>query len=40
LHKLAKKHNLDLPILEETYKVIYEGASPKETVKRIINIVK
>jgi len=35
--KLKKKYNLDLPISETVYKVIYEGLDPKDAVKILMS---
>ncbi len=35
--KLKKKYNLDLPISETVYKVIYEGLNPKDAVKLLMS---
>jgi len=32
----AKKHNIEMPITEELYKVLYEGKDPKMTVKSLM----
>ncbi|MEG6585702.1 NAD(P)H-dependent glycerol-3-phosphate dehydrogenase [Dendrosporobacter sp. 1207_IL3150] len=31
-YNLAKKYNVEMPITEQTYKVLYEGQSPREAV--------
>jgi glycerol-3-phosphate dehydrogenase (NAD(P)+) len=31
-HDLAKKHNVEMPIVSEIYKVLYEGKDPKKAV--------
>ena len=31
-YKLCKKHNIEMPIVEIVYKVIYENLDPKEAV--------
>ncbi len=38
LYKLGKIHNLDLPMIEETYKAIYKKTSPQRTVNNLINL--
>ncbi len=35
--KLAKKFNLELPICEEVYKVLYEGENPQSSLKRLLS---
>ncbi len=35
--KLKKRYNLDLPISETVYKVIYEGLNPKDAVKLLMS---
>ncbi len=37
IKQLAEKHNIELPISEVVYKVIYENLSPKEAVKILMN---
>jgi glycerol-3-phosphate dehydrogenase (NAD(P)+) len=32
VHRVAQQLELDMPIVEEIYKVVYEGASPQEAV--------
>lgn len=32
----AKKHHIDMPITEQVYKVLYEGAIPSESVNRLM----
>ena len=39
LHKLGKRHKLDLPIINEIYKVIYKKVSPKKTIKNLIELM-
>ncbi len=34
---LARKHNIDMPIIEQTYKVLYEHLDPKIAVKNLLN---
>lgn len=40
LHKLGKKYKLDLPMVGGIYQVIYQKASPKETIKNLIKMAK
>ncbi|NPA53743.1 MAG: NAD(P)-dependent glycerol-3-phosphate dehydrogenase [Aquificae bacterium] len=37
IKQLAEKHNVELPISEVVYQVIYENLSPKEAVKILMN---
>ncbi len=37
IKQLAEKHNIELPISEMVYRVIYENLSPKEAVKLLMN---
>jgi len=39
LHRLAKIYKLNLPMIEEIYKVIYKKIYPKRTVKNLISLV-
>lgn len=34
--ELAQKHGVDMPIVEQVYKVIYEGKSPKDGVQELL----
>ncbi|MFN0116755.1 MAG: NAD(P)H-dependent glycerol-3-phosphate dehydrogenase [Elusimicrobiota bacterium] len=34
---LAKKNNIDAPIIEETYKILYEKTSPQDSMKRLMS---
>ena len=36
IYELAKKHDIDMPIIEAVYKVLYENASVKETVSEMM----
>lgn len=36
-YKLAKKHNIEMPITETVYKVIYENLNPQEAVLNLMN---
>jgi len=38
LAKLGKKYKLNLPMINEIYKVIYKKVSPKKTVENLINL--
>ena len=40
LHKLGKIHKLNLPMLDEIYKVIYKKISPQKTVENLIKLTK
>ena len=40
LHKLGKIHKLDLPMINEIYRVIYKKTSPEETIKNLIGLTK
>lgn len=31
-HKLSKKYNIDMPIVENVYKILYENLSPKDAI--------
>ncbi|MCX7102635.1 MAG: glycerol-3-phosphate dehydrogenase, partial [Methylobacter sp.] len=33
---LAKKHGVDMPITEQTYKVLYEGLAPLTAVQNLL----
>lgn len=35
-YRLSKKYNVDMPITEAAYKVLFEGKSPKEAVKELM----
>ena len=35
-YKLSKMHNVDMPIVETVYKVIYENLEPKQAVKNLM----
>jgi len=39
LHKLGKIHKLDLPMINEIYKVIYKKTSPEKAVENLIKLV-
>ncbi|PIP24667.1 MAG: glycerol-3-phosphate dehydrogenase, partial [Candidatus Nealsonbacteria bacterium CG23_combo_of_CG06-09_8_20_14_all_36_125] len=39
-YKLGKIHKLDLPMINEIYKVIYEKTSPGRMVKNLIGLIK
>jgi glycerol-3-phosphate dehydrogenase (NAD(P)+) len=34
--KLALEHQIDVPILEQLYKVCYEGLSPKDALRDLM----
>ncbi|MCI8641277.1 MAG: NAD(P)-dependent glycerol-3-phosphate dehydrogenase [Clostridia bacterium] len=36
-HELAKLHNIEMPIVETVYKVLYENLNPQEAVKNLMN---
>ena len=36
VHKLAAEHGVDMPICEQAYKILYEGATPKEAVSALM----
>ncbi|TDW14827.1 glycerol-3-phosphate dehydrogenase (NAD(P)+) [Breznakia blatticola] len=36
VHELAKAKNIDMPIIEEVYKVLYEGKEPKQSAKDLM----
>lgn len=38
-HQLARKYDLDLPMVEAVYKVIYEGGDSKEVVEGLLDLV-
>jgi len=40
LHKLGKIHKLDLPMINEIYKVIYKKTPPEKTIKNLIRIIR
>jgi glycerol-3-phosphate dehydrogenase (NAD(P)+) len=40
LHQLGEIHKLDLPMIEEIYKVIYKKTSPEKTIKNLIKLAK
>jgi len=40
LHELAKIYKLDLPMINEIYKVIYKKTSPEKTIKNLIELTK
>jgi len=35
-YKLAKKHGIDMPITEQTYKVLYDGLAPLSAVQNLL----
>ena len=36
VHRVAQRLGVDMPIVEEIYKVVYEGANPQEAVLRLM----
>ena len=36
VYKLAQKHNIDMPLVLATYRVLYEGADAKDMVKQLM----
>jgi len=40
LYKLGKIYGVDLPMINEIYKVIYEKVSPYKTIKNLIGLIK
>jgi glycerol-3-phosphate dehydrogenase (NAD(P)+) len=37
VYQLSKKHGLEMPIVTEVYRVIYEGKAPKDAVKELMS---
>jgi glycerol-3-phosphate dehydrogenase (NAD(P)+) len=37
IYQLAQKHDIDMPITEQVYKVLYEGANPKDAVNNLLS---
>jgi len=35
IHEINKKHNVNMPISESIYAILYEGQSPKQTIKEL-----
>ena len=35
-YELAKKHDVEMPIVEQIYKVVYEDREPVEAVKKLM----
>ena len=35
IHEINKKHNVDMPISESLYSILYEGAAPRVTIKNL-----
>lgn len=35
IHEINKKHNVNMPISESIYSILYEGKSPKQTIKEL-----
>lgn len=40
VYQLAKKHGLELPLIEGVYKVIYEGRNPKLSAQELIGLAR
>ncbi|MFA6409462.1 MAG: hypothetical protein WCW01_04740 [Gammaproteobacteria bacterium] len=36
IYLLAKKHQIDMPISEQVYKILYENLSPREAVVSLL----
>ncbi|MDL2276481.1 glycerol-3-phosphate dehydrogenase, partial [Breznakia sp. OttesenSCG-928-G09] len=36
VHEIATKNNIDMPIINETYKILYEGKEPKTSAKDLM----
>jgi glycerol-3-phosphate dehydrogenase (NAD(P)+) len=36
-HNLARKYNVEMPIVDEVYQLLYEGKDPKKAVKDLMN---
>jgi glycerol-3-phosphate dehydrogenase (NAD(P)+) len=36
VYKLAQKHNIDMPLVFATYRVLYEGVDAKDMVKQLM----
>lgn len=36
VHELARRHDLDMPITEQTYRILYEGLTPAEAVTNLL----
>lgn len=37
IHQLAQRHDVEMPIVEEVYRVIYEGVEPRVAVHALLN---
>ncbi|MEE9413153.1 MAG: NAD(P)H-dependent glycerol-3-phosphate dehydrogenase [Methylococcales bacterium] len=37
IYQLSQKHGIDMPITEQVYKVLYEGANPKDAVNNLLS---
>lgn len=37
VRRLAKQYNIDMPISEQVYKVVYQGVSPQDAVQKLLN---
>ena len=38
VYKIAKAKNIELPIMEMVYKIVYEGLKPKEGFKQLMQL--
>lgn len=36
VHELARRHGIDMPITEQTYRILYEGLTPAEAVTNLL----
>lgn len=36
IHRLAREHGVDMPITEQTYRILYEGLPPREAVNNLL----
>ncbi|MGH8553888.1 MAG: NAD(P)H-dependent glycerol-3-phosphate dehydrogenase, partial [Methylococcales bacterium] len=36
IHRMAKKHNIEMPIAEQVFKVLYENVSPTTAVRNLL----
>ena len=39
-YELSKKHNIEMPIVETVYKVLYENLDPKQAVENLMTRTK
>ena len=37
-HELAAAHRIDLPVMEQVYRVLYEGRSPRESIQELMQL--